>query len=100
MKPEDGDTEFVTKLKRSESNAAIRNAIIFELILAVIWGFAGRILNDGWLMAAVNIFFLFASVGLSIALISFFNERMPSILGVIITVLLWILFFGLIRGLF
>ena len=94
------DTEFVDKLMRSENNGAIRNVIIFELVIGVVWGLASRALNDGGLMAVVNIFFLIVSLILAGTLISFLRSRFSVFISSMLSALIWVLIFGVMRGLF
>jgi|GEM_PF-3754936 len=100
MKPGQEDSEFISKFKRQASNTAIRNGIVFELILATVWGLATQMLPYGWLMAVANIIFLVISIVMADALASFFRNRFSGFVSVVVTVLIWVLIFGVFRGLF
>lgn len=95
------DTEFITKIKRSESNKGIRNVIIFMLVIAIMWGLAGWIINDGsTLMAIVNIAFLLISLSFASTLVFFLRNRFSGFVSTVISVLVWLLIFGVVRGFF
>lgn len=96
----DGDSESITKLKRSTSNTAIRNGIIFELVLAVVWGLVGRVLQSGWIMAVVNVVFLLISLLMANVMASFLRNRFSGLVSIIVSAVIWVIIFGLFRGLF
>ena len=100
MESEQKVSEFIIKFKRQESNTAIRNGIVFELVLAVIWGLFSRALHYGWLMAVVNIIFLLISLVMANTLAMFLRNRFSGFVSIVITVTIWVLIFGVFRGLF
>jgi hypothetical protein len=92
------------KFMRQESLKAVRNIIISELILAAIWVALGKLLPNGTLTAVVNIVFLLISLSLSISLMKFtqplFKGSLAGFFSLVTAVLIWIVIFGLLRGLF
>lgn len=95
-----GETEFVDKLMRSENNKGVRNVIIAELVLSVIWGALGQAIGSGNLMAVINIVFLLISILLASALVSFLNFYFSKFVSFVVSLLIWALIFVVMRSLF
>lgn len=95
-----GDEAF-NKLMASENRRALRNIVIGEVILSVVWGFLGRVIpSGGTLMVVVNIFFLILSIFLAWAMTTVLRARFSPFISGVLSALAWVLIFGVLRGFF
>ena len=95
-----GSDEGYKRLVRKEFWGGLRSLLIGGLILAVIWGILGWFVPEGWPMLIVNIICLLLSLGFGMTVVSHLRQRLSLWLSGFIAGLLWVLIFGIIRGLF
>lgn len=97
LAPDDSINRFL----RSEQSKAVRNVIIGEVIVSVVWGLLGRVIpSSGTLMAVVNIAFLALSLLLGWMMAMNLRYRFSSLASGAIAAVVWVLVFGVLRGLF
>ncbi|MBI2830796.1 MAG: hypothetical protein HYX79_00870 [Chloroflexi bacterium] len=94
------DSDKFNELVRQEFWRALRNIVIGGIVLAVIWGLLGWFVPEGWPMLVVNIICLLLSIGFGLIMMQALKMVLPRWLSILLSALLWIFFFGLIRGLF
>lgn len=94
------ENNFTNKLETSLNRKGLRNVFIFELVLAGSWIAVGEALSDGTLMAVFNILFLLISVALLFATYGFLKFWLSKFSSFILAVIVWLIIFGVLRGLF
>jgi len=91
--------DFEKSFVKSVARRALRNCVIFGLILVTIWAILLAFVPDGWWIAAINIGFLIISViGIGIPLIQSLKVFMPFALAIIASAAIWLILVVLIRS--
>lgn len=94
-------SEAVNQLIRVQNRKAVRNVVIGETVLSVVWGILGSVIpSGGTLMALVNIAFLLFSLFLGWAMAMALRFRFSPFMSGILAAVVWILIFGVLRGFF
>ncbi|MFC2018848.1 hypothetical protein ACFLU4_02675 [Chloroflexota bacterium] len=83
--------ERVAKLYRAEASKALRNTIIANIVIVILWTMATYFLPSGWWIVVINILCLLGTLLIGWFSLQALKIFIPSWLSILISGVLWLL---------